>query len=228
SKAMDNVGQALEDQGNGNRSSPQNFYNLRAEKGPSGYDQRLNYTVSVVWDIPFGRGRRFGDGVNGLVEGVLGGWTINGINTATSGEPLNIGWAPNATTQVSDIGADWRGAISYRPNLSGTAILPEEQRAGTVRYLDPRAFAPTTPQQPFGNLGRNSVYGPSFWQTDFSVHKNFRFTERTSLQFRSEFFNLLNKTNFRAPVVNWSAANFGLFTQTYQPRQIQFALKLLF
>jgi hypothetical protein len=72
------------------------------------------------------------------------------------------------------------------------------------------------------------VYGPSFWQLDSNIQKNFRITERFNLQFRSEFFNMLNKTNFRAPVINRSLTNFGQFTQAYQPRQIQFALKLQF
>jgi hypothetical protein len=227
-KAMDNTGQALEDQGQGNRSSPQNYYDLRAEKGPSGYDQRLNNTTSVVWDVPFGRSRKYGSDIPGVLDAILGGWTISGINTMTTGEPLNLRWVPPTNTQVSDIGPDWRGAISYRPNLIGVAIVPEDQRAGTVRYLDRNAFTGTTPQQPFGNLGRNAIYGPSFWQLDTNVQKNFRITEGTTLQFRSEFFNMLNKTNFRPPVVDWSNASFGLYTQTYQPRQIQFALKLIF
>ena len=228
SKAMDNGGQALEDQGNGNRSSPQNYFNLRAEKGPSGYDQRLNNTTSLVWEIPFGKGRRYGASMARPVDTILGGWQVSAINTATSGEPLNVGYTPAANAQVSDIGPDWRGAISYRPNLVGTPIVPEDQRAGTVRYLDRSAFAAATADKPFGNLGRNAIYGPNFLQLDAGVQKNFRFTERFNLQFRSEFFNLLNKTNFRAPVVNFSAGNFGTFTQTYQPRQIQFAVKLMF
>jgi hypothetical protein len=228
SKAIDNVGQALEDQGQGNRSSPQNFYDLDAEKGPSGYDQRLNNTTAVVWALPFGRGQRWGSSMPAVVDAFLGGWQINAINTLTSGEPLNVGWQPPAAAQVSDIGPDWRGAISYRPNLIGRAVFPASERAGTVRYLDPRAFAATTPNQPFGNLGRNAIYGPMFWQTDAGIHKNFAITERTNLQFRSEFFNVFNRTNFRPPVVNWSSPNFGLFTNTYAPRQIQFALKLSF
>jgi hypothetical protein len=150
------------------------------------------------------------------------------IYTVSCGEPLNVGWTPVAAGQVSDIGPDWRGAISYRPHLIGVAKLPDSERAGTTRYLDRNAFAPTTPQQPFGNLGRNAIFGPSFWQLDAGINKSFRITEGSSLQFRSEFFNMLNKTNFRPPVVNWSAANFGTFTQTYQPRQIQFALKFIF
>ncbi|HET8548777.1 MAG TPA: TonB-dependent receptor, partial [Bryobacteraceae bacterium] len=228
-KALDNVGQALEDQGNGNRSSPQNFYDLRNEKGPSGYDQRLNNTTAVVWDVPVGRGRRLGSSMHSALDGVAGGWQISGIHTATSGEPLNVLYSPAAGFQVSDITDDWRGASSLRPNLVGQAVMPESQRRGTRFWLDPAAFAiPTDVSRPFGNLGRNSIRGPSFFQPDLNVQKSFRITERAAVQFRSEFFNLLNRTNFRAPVVNRSASNFGQFTTTYQPRQIQFALKLTF
>jgi hypothetical protein len=228
SKAMDNVGQALEDQGNGNASSPQNFYNLAAEKGPSGFDQRLNNTTSVVWEIPFGRARRWGSDVNGAVDAVLGGWQISGINTLTSGEPYNLRYQPTGEFQTSDITDDWRGATWYRPNVSGNPVLEGAARTG-VFYLNPAVVSiPTDRTQPFGNIGRNAVYGPSFWQLDSNIQKNFRITERFNLQFRSEFFNMLNKTNFRAPVINRSLTNFGQFTQAYQPRQIQFALKLQF
>ncbi|MDZ4801400.1 MAG: TonB-dependent receptor [Bryobacteraceae bacterium] len=227
-KANDNVGQALEDQGQGNRSSPQNFNDLKAEDAASGFDQRVNNTTSVVWDVPVGRGRRFATGMPGVVDAVVGGWTLSAINTATTGEPLNVLWSPLAAGQVSDIGPDWRGAISYRPNLTGTAVLPESQRAGTVRYLDRAAFSAPTPDKPFGNSPRNGFYGPGFWQLDVNVQKSFRITERVNLQFRSEFFNIFNHTNFRPPVVNWTVANFGQFTSSYPARQIQFALKLAF
>jgi hypothetical protein len=230
SKALDNVGQALEDQGNGNRSSPQNFYDLRSEKGPSGYHQTLNNTTAVVWDVPVGRSRRFGSSMNSVLDAIIGGWQLSGIHTATSGETLNVVYTPAAAGQVSDITSDWRGSTntSARPNLVGTGVMPESQRRGTRFWLDPAAFVIPDVSRPFGNLGRNSLYGPSFFQLDTNLQKNFRITERVGLQLRSEFFNLLNRTNFRAPVVNRSASNFGQFTSTYQPRQIQFALKLTF
>lgn len=228
SKAMDNVGQALEDQGNGNRSSPQNFYDLRAEKGLSGYDQRLNNTTAVVWELPFGRARKYGSNWPGIADQVLGGWQISAISTATGGEPLNLAYSPAANFQVSDIGPDWRGAISYRPNVIGDPKVPGGERVPT-RWLNPATVVvPSDPSQPFGNIGRNAVIGPSFWQLDTNLQKNFRVREGMSMQFRSEFFNLLNKTNFRAPVINRSAANFGQMTTAYPARQIQFALKLIF
>ncbi len=232
SKAMDNVGQALEDQGNGNRSSPQNYYNLRAEKGPSGFDQRLNNTTSVVWEVPFGKGRRFGSGMGAAGDAVLGGWQISAINTMASGEPMNLLYSPTAAFQVSDIGSDWRGAISYRPNVTGNPRDFGGASVDKTRFLNPAMVsAPTDPSQPFGNAGRNAIYGPGFFQLDTNVQKTFRVTERFSVQFRSEFFNLLNKTNMRsdsANRVNRSNALFGLFGATYPARQAQFALKLIF
>jgi len=185
SKALDNVGQALEDQGNGNGASVQNYYDLRAEKGPSGFDQRLNNTTSVVWEVPFGKSRTWGSDVNGFVDAVLGGWQISGINTLTSGEPYNLRYSPATALQVSDITDDWRGATWSRPNVIGNPVLQGGARTG-VFYLDPAmGVAPTDPSQPFGNIARNSVYGPTFWQLDTNLQKNFRITERFNLQFRS-------------------------------------------
>jgi hypothetical protein len=228
SKTMDNAGQSLEDQGNGNATSPQNFYDLRAEKGPSGYDQRLNNTTAVVWALPFGKGHKYGASMPALADAVLGGWEIAAINTLTSGEPINLRYAPAANFQVSDIGPDWRGAISYRANVTGDPLMPEPQR-GPNSFLNPATVAaPTNPSQPFGNAGRNSVYGPSFAQLDLNVEKSFRITESVRIQFRSEFFNLFNKTNFRAPSPNRSTPTFGVITQSYPARQAQFALKFIF
>ncbi len=228
SKAMDNVGQSLEDQGNGNASRPQNFSDRAAEKGASGYDQRLNNTTAVVWEIPVGKGRRYGARLHSIGEAIVGGWQVSAINTLTSGEPINLRYAPAANFQVSDIGPDWRGAISYRPNLNGDPLMPKDQR-GPNRYLNPATvILPTDPSQPFGNAPRNCVYGPEFFQLDANLQKSFRFTEAKSLQFRSEFFNLLNRTNFRAPNPNRSAPTFGVITRTYPARQVQFALKFIF
>jgi hypothetical protein len=228
SKALDNVGQALEDQGNGNASSPQNFYDLGAEKGPSGYDQRLNNTTAIVWEVPIGKGRKFGGNFPAIADAALGGWQISAINTLTAGEPINLRYAPAASAQVSDIGPDWRGAISYRPDVSGDPKVPENER-GPNRYLNAATvIIPIDPSRPFGNAGRNAVYGPSFLQLDMNVQKNFRIAEKTAIQFRSEFFNLLNRTNFRSPNPNRSQPTFGVITQTYPARQIQLALKVIF
>jgi hypothetical protein len=87
--------------------------------------------------------------------------------------------------------------------------------------------APTSPTQPFGNAGRNSVRGPNFWQVDLAASKTFAVGGPVKFEFRLEAFNLLNHTNFRAPNGNRSAGAFGTITSTYDPRQLQLGFKLL-
>lgn len=100
----------------------------------------------------------------------------------------------------------------------------------TKQYWTASAFALPTASAPFGNLGRNALRGPNFWQWDLGVNKNFKIPAREgmSLQFRSEFFNVLNHTNFGAPANDITTAAFGTITTAFPGRQIQFALKLMF
>jgi len=229
SKAIDNTGQALEAQaGSGGRSSPQSFYNLSAEKAVSDFDQTFNNTTSVVYDLPFGRGRRFLAQLPSAGDYILGGWQVSFINNLWTGNPVNLSYAPPAAFQVSQTLPDWRGGISYRPNVTGPILVPEGQR-NQDNYLDPAAvLIPTDPSQPFGNAGRNIARRPGLAQIDLGLAKNFRLPrEGMQLQFRMESFNLTNRTNFGNPGVNRSAAGFGQIRQTFPARQIQFALRLV-
>lgn len=230
SKAMDNAGQALEAQrGSGGRSSPQDFFNLAAEKAPSDFDQRLNNTTAVVWDLPFGRGKRYGAGIPKIADIFIGGWQTSVINNLWSGSPVNLAYNPAANFQVSQTLPDWRGGISYRPNLVGPALTPEGQR-NIDNYLSAANIViPSDPSQPFGNAGRNVAVRPGLFQMDLALAKSFLlWREGTSLQFRTEAFNLTNKTNFGNPQTNRSNAGFGTIRQTYPARQVQFALRLVF
>jgi hypothetical protein len=97
-------------------------------------------------------------------------------------------------------------------------------------YFNAAAFAIPLASAPFGSVGRNSFRGPNLFQWDLGVNKNFRlpFREGAALQFRGEFFNVLNHTNFGLPDQNINDTAFGSIRSTFPPRQIQFALKLLF
>lgn len=86
---------------------------------------------------------------------------------------------------------------------------------------------PTDPSQPFGNATRNSVRGPSFWTVDFSLSKQVALAGQARLQFRLEAFNLFNRVNYTAPNGNRSLAAFGTITSTYDPRQMQLGVKVL-
>jgi hypothetical protein len=225
SKSMDNGAGSLEND-NGNFPAPQDFRNLDAEYARSNYDQPLNNTTSVVWELPFGNGKRWMGDATGLMEVLIGGWTLSGINTMSSGEPVTFTYAPAAAFQVSGITADFRGANNYRPNVIGD---PYGDKNAVVGYFNPaNVVVPTDPSQPFGNAERNSVRGPSYWRLDLVVAKDVRLMGDLRLQLRAEAFNALNHTNFRAPNGIRSAAGFGTITSTYDARQVQLGVKLMF
>jgi hypothetical protein len=160
---------------------------------------------------------------------VAGGWQLSGINTYYSGRPVNIIYTPTTAMDVTGRLAEWRGGAQMRPNLVGDWQRPADADK-VSRFFNRAAFALPPVDNPFGNLGRNVLRGPDFWQWDLGVHKNFRLPARegATLQFRAEFFNLLNRTNFEQPVNNISGADFGTLRSAYPPRQVQFALKLMF
>ena len=231
SKAIDNSAQSL-DTSNGNAASPQDIRNLRAEKGPSNYDITLSNITSVVYQLPFGKGRRFGSSLPGVVDQVLGGWEITGINTALSAPPINLraysGSIPAAFQVVGNL-SDFRGGESYRPNVTGPALAQGSARTVDNYFDKTNVQLQTDPTQPFGNAGRNSVRATGLNQLDIGVDKSFALPrEGMRLQFRSEFFNILNHTNFVAANSDRASGAFGTIRGTFPARQIQFALKLIF
>jgi hypothetical protein len=174
--------------------------------------------------VPVGRGRRFASGLSGVGQALLGGWRIAAINNMWSGEPITFTYTPTPAQSVSGITQDFRGAQNYRPNVTGD---PYGDRTPTNYFNRSAVAIPTDPSQPFGNAKRNSVRSDPFYQLDMALSKTFDLGWRESrLEFRAEVFNLLNKTNFRAASGNRSSAAFGTITQTYDPRQIQFGVKL--
>ncbi|MEO8657629.1 MAG: TonB-dependent receptor [Bryobacteraceae bacterium] len=219
SKALDNASGHLE--ANNGDNSRVNYADLRHEKGLGGYDQPFNDTLTAVYDLPFGHDKKFGGSWNRPTDVLLGGWRLTAINTMNSGSPVNLTYSPSSTFQVS-------GSPNYRPNLTGDPILPESQRTVQHWLNSATVVIPTDRSQPFGNAGRNTVRAPSLYQLDFGLHKDFTLTERFKLSFRSEAFNLLNRTNFGPPNGNRSSGGFGSITNTYPARQMQFGLKLLF
>jgi hypothetical protein len=227
SKAQDNGAGTLENP-NGDLPSPQDFYNLDADYGTSAFDEPYNSTTSFVWDLPVGAGRRWLSDANGFVDALVGGWTVSGIFLIKSGEAATLRYNPIAAFQVSGIQQDFRGANMYRPNVIGA---PYGDRNAVTGYFNPaNVVIPTDPSQPFGNAERNSVRGPGYWSVDFVAAKDFRIPlgDQTRVQVRAEAFNLFNHTNFRAPGTNRSTAAFGVITSTWDARQIQLGVKLMF
>lgn len=155
---------------------PQDSTNLRAEHGPSTFDARHRYTFALNYEVPVWRG---------LPHWLGEGWQLNSIFTAQSGKPIPI-----------DI---FNGNSDQRPDLfpGVNPILPHW--TPSTGYLNPLAFQALPPSRSFGNLGRNRINGPGFWNTDFSMTKNTQLRENLALQLRFEFFNIFNHPIFALP-----------------------------
>ncbi|HEY7304561.1 MAG TPA: TonB-dependent receptor [Bryobacteraceae bacterium] len=220
SKAIDNAPGHLENY-NGDNSRI-NMYDPKSERGISSYDQPFNNTTSILYDLPFGRGRHFNI-QNRALDLIAGGWSIDVINTATSGLPINITYSPTTQAQASPL-------LTPRPNLTGAGLYLSG--GNPTHYLNPAAFSIPNYTQPFGAAGRNIARGPVFEELDFGLHKNFGlWSESSRLEFRAEAFNLLNNTNFNVNSgfgTTFGSSSYGIFTQTFPARQIQMALKLVF
>ena len=229
SKALGTSEQALEYASGYYQANPQNIYNLAAERGPSSFDIKFMNTTSMVYELPFGKAKKIGAQWNGVFDAILGGWAVNLINSANTGIPLDVSYTPAAANDGTGRIPDYRGEAIMRPNVSGDTT-GSSGPASLDNYFNKAAFSIPTASAPYGNLGRNSLRAPGFWQWDVGVNKRFQIPAREgmSLQFRSEFFNLLNHTNFGLPTCDFANAAFGTIRTTYPPRQIQFALKLTF
>jgi hypothetical protein len=208
----------------GENDLAQNPFDLAAERGPSLFDARHRFVFSYQWSLPFFHQS------GGVAQAVLGGWQLNGIVTAMSGTPFTV----FDSTDVSDQGGapEITGFSANRPNL----VSGQNPNAGpktTGAWLNAAAFAqvipnPNSPVQQFGNAGRNIGVGPRFSDWDLSVFKNFRVTESKAVQFRAEFFNVLNHPNFRLPDSDISSPTFNTIQAALPPRVVQLALKFLF
>ncbi len=233
SRTKDNAAGSLENTfTSGNSPAVQNFYDLDGDFALGTYHQPYNNTTSFVLDLPVGTGRRYMGDASPLLNAFVGGWQVAGVNGVYAGENVTFVYSPPASFQVSGIQQDFRGANNYRPNIIGEVLVPKNQRTVQNWFSRAAVVVPTDPSQPFGNAPRNAYRGPLVWQMDLAASKRFPLPWRASnFEFRAEFFNLFNRTNFRAPTggsINASNAAFGTVTLTYDPRIIQFALKLNF
>ena len=169
---------------------PQDSNNLAAERGPSNFDTRHRFTAAFTYEV----GRFVGP------EKLSRGWQLNTIVTAQSGRPVPIVSALDTSGANSSV-FPTPSNFHQRPNLvAGVNPINSNWESGpdSIGYLNGAAFV-----QPafgtFGNLGRNAIFGPKFWDLDFSLTKNTPLSDRLNLQFRAEFFNIFNHPNFALP-----------------------------
>ena len=173
------------------------------------------------WELPFGKGRRWMSR-GGLADYVFGGWIVNGITSLQSGSPISIASRNNTT-------GSYGGA--QRPNSTGIPSKTEGSAKERMNGWFNNAAFVDAPAYTFGNVGRflPDNLGPPLQNWDVSVLKDFRFTERMKLQFRSEFFNALNNVNLANPAgTTFGQPNFGQITGAERARIIQFGLKLYY
>jgi Carboxypeptidase regulatory-like domain len=191
-------------------------------KGPATFDVRQRAVASAVWQIPFGRGRRFGTHMSRGADLAAGGWSLTGIATFATGQPIYL-TAPNRTggfllDQLPDRVCDGRSN-----NLSGNL------RTNGFLWFDPSCF-PLAPVGYFGNSGRTVLNGPGINNWDLGLEKSVPLTDQGSvrLQLRGEFFNAWNHTQFEQPDANaGDGVNFGRISAAIPPRLIQVGMKLL-
>ncbi len=201
----------------------QDARNLRAEYGLSDFDVRQRFVHTFLYELPVGRGKKFGTSWSGPLDAMLGGWEINGILTLQTGRPFTPFFSSTVDRSLT-------GGFADRPNLVGDPKLNDPT---PDRWFNTAALA-LPPLGSFGNAGRNIVEGPGLKNFDFGLFKKFRFTESKSLQFRTEFFNLTNHPNFALPNGNINSGSFGRIENAADgnslgaQRQIQFGLKFLF
>ena len=235
SHALDNASASLE----ANTPSPQDANNLRGDYGQSDYNLPIANVTSLIYELPFGHGRKFLSGGSGFVDAALGGWQLSVINTMQSGTPFNLTYTPAAANQVSPtISNSFRGANLYRPNrIPGVNPIQNTQLAnGYIQYVNTAAFSlPLTTGSPFGNTPRNFLRNTAFYQSDLSLNKKFSTpVDRLKVEFRTEFYNILNHTNLYLPstiggtIGAATTTTGGQITSTFEPRVIQFGMKVLY
>jgi hypothetical protein len=212
-----------------NNSDFRDFRYPEAEKGNSDFDVRHRFVAGLLYELPTGHGKSLFGNAQGVWNQIVGGWQVASIVTISTGNWYTV-LDGNGNFANADGGA---GGVSQRPDQVGdpraTPCLP-----GT--FFNTCAYADPSPGS-FGNVGRNTIQGPGNRVWDFSLFKFFKPTERSTLEFRAEFFNVLNHTNFLFakpgpqngnPATVLGDPHFGFLTASRDPRQIQLAVKFSF
>ena len=201
---------------------PADSSNLRLDRGPSDFDTRQAVTAFVSYTVPSFTSRW---------KLLTQGWQVNSLFTAHTGIPINF----RAGTDANLDGDSFDRIDLIGDPFSG---VPAATSPTSIPYVNRAAFKAAAPGT-IGNLGRNAIYGPGFSSVDPSLFKDFPIRERLKAQFRMEVFNVFNRTNYANPTTTFNSGSFGVISNTRngsgapglgfgEPRNIQFAVKLLF
>jgi hypothetical protein len=193
-----------------------NYYNRRADYGPTANDIAHRVNFHWIYELPFGRGKRWL--AHSPLGAVAGGWSLGNVATFQTGAANTI------TNQTNNCNCFSAGA--QRPTVLTNPNLPTDQRAITA-WFNTAAFAQPAAYM-FGNAGIGIVRGPGLIDLDFSVLRNFRISERIHAEFRGEFFNALNHTNFGNPGTVFGSPTFGVISSAGPARQIEAGARIVF
>ncbi len=200
----------------GDQSTVMDTRDRQRDYGPLPYDQRFRFTMSFAYELPFGKGKAMLNSLPGWANVALGGWQLGGIVTMRVGE---------ARSPAGNVSANVGRSDRNRPNRIGNGNLPRGDR-GVNRWFDTAAFRPQA-FGTFGNSGEGVLRMPGANNWDLSLLKNFRVTETSSLQFRSEFFSAFNHPLYGYPGLTIGTPQFGVITTASGSRSIQMALKFI-
>jgi Carboxypeptidase regulatory-like domain/TonB-dependent Receptor Plug Domain len=188
-----------------------NPYSRGFDRGLSDFNHTHVFNLSGLWDLPIKPASR-------LLDTLVGGWQFSGIVSLRSGEPFAL---------YSDVDNSRSGIGSDRPDLIGNPYLSGSRSRGDriQEWLNPAAFT-VNALGTFGNVGRNLFIGPGYASTDLALQKDFRVIERASVQFRAEAFNAFNRPNLQNPTGDLLSGNFMVINSAFDPRILQFALRV--
>jgi outer membrane receptor protein involved in Fe transport len=206
-------------------TAPQDNNNLKGERGNSSDDIRHTVSYSVLYDLPVGKGKRLLGGTQGLLGTMVSGWQLASVGLIRTGIAATVGIGVNTSGNTD--------TTNQRPNYNYgvSQYLPNP---GPNGFLNPAAFS-LPANGTYGDLGRNTFFGPGYAQEDLSLIKNTAIRENMKLQFRAEVFNVFNHTNFDEPQLTYNTTTFGVILNTFGRtlgsgvnRDIQLGLKLYF
>jgi hypothetical protein len=214
---------------NPGNNGPQDIYNISSEYARSINDIPKRTSIAVTYELPFGHGKQFLGGANRWVDLAVGGWKFNDIMVIQDGAPLAI---TQSTNNLSGYGNS-----TQRPTLvpSASACFSGSPEGRINAYFNAAAYsstpAPTVGGTAYGNAARTSnCYGPGYLNSDLSLNKDFKLTERVGAEFRAEALNAFNTPQFNGPNLSiGNTASVGKITGTLGfPRLVQLGARLHF
>jgi carboxypeptidase family protein len=202
----------------GQVGGPVNAFNFNADRSDSSLDHRHVFVGSALWDLPFGKGKKFAGTVNEMTDKFVGGWQWNFVLIGTTGQHFTVGQNGRPANQIGP---------AYLNRVLNPASFTDGSNpanAGSICYnnLAGNQFC-------YGDSGRNHFTGPGFFRTDMSFFKNLTLTERVKMQLGLEGFNVFNQANALVPNSDRGGGNFGFFQNTWLPgRIVQYRARIIF